>query len=57
MVETMLQAGRPRVPSPDEVTDIFQFTQSFQPHHDPGVYLTSNINEFQKIFLGVKRHL
>jgi hypothetical protein len=38
--------------SPDEVTEFFQFTESFQPHYGPGVYSASNRNEYQKIFLG-----
>jgi hypothetical protein len=40
-------------PSPDEVTEFFffQFTQSFQPQYGPGVYSTSNRNEYQNIFL------
>jgi len=29
-------------------------TQSFRPHYDPGVDSASNINEYQKYFLGVK---
>jgi hypothetical protein len=39
--------------SPDEVTEFFQF--SFQMHHGLGIYSASNRNEYQKIFLGVKR--
>jgi hypothetical protein len=40
--------------SPIEISEFFQFTKSFQPHYGPGVYLASNRNEYQKIFLGVK---
>jgi hypothetical protein len=32
----------------------FSFTLFFRPHHGPGVNLTSNRNEYQGYFLGVK---
>jgi hypothetical protein len=41
--------------SPDEVIDFFQFTYSFQPHHVHDVYSAYSRNEYQKIFMGVKR--
>jgi hypothetical protein len=38
--------------NPDYVSGfIFQFTSSFQPQYGFGVYLASNGNEYQKIFL------
>jgi hypothetical protein len=42
------------VSSPDEVDILFQLTQSFQPHYDPGVDSASNRNEYQKSSSGVK---
>jgi hypothetical protein len=33
---------------PEEVTDFFQFTYSFQPHYGPGVDSASNRNEYQE---------
>jgi hypothetical protein len=33
---------------------LFQYTQSFRPHHGPGVYSVPNRNEYQKTFLGAK---
>jgi hypothetical protein len=42
---------------PDEVTKLFQFTLSFQPHYGPVVCSDSNRNEYQKqknIFLRIK---
>jgi hypothetical protein len=41
--------------NPDEDIEFFQFTESFQPYYGPGVYSAFNRNEYQKIFLGVKR--
>jgi hypothetical protein len=38
----------------DEVIECFQFTYFFQLYHGPEVYSTSNGNEYQKVFLGVK---
>ena len=38
---------------PDGVIEIFHW-QSFQPHYSPGVDSTSNRNEYQEYFLGVK---
>ena len=32
----------------------FSLTQSFQPHYGPGVDSSSNRNEYQEYFLGVK---
>ena len=32
----------------------FSLTQSFRPHYGPGVDSTSNRNEYQEYFLGVK---
>ena len=32
----------------------FSLTQSFRPHHGPGVDSASNRNEYQEYFLGVK---
>jgi hypothetical protein len=41
--------------SPDEVIDIFFFIYLILPAAlGPGVYASSNRNEYQKIFLGVK---
>jgi hypothetical protein len=39
---------------PDEVIGFFQFTQSFQPHYDPGVDSASNRNEYQESSCGLK---
>jgi hypothetical protein len=38
---------------PDEVSESFQFAQSFQLLHGSGVYSASKRNEYQKIFLGL----
>jgi hypothetical protein len=38
----------------NEILEFFQFTESFQPHDGPRVYSSSDRNEYQKIFLGVK---
>jgi hypothetical protein len=40
--------------NPDDVSEHFQFTQSFQLHHGPGVHLASIRNEYHKIFSGGK---
>jgi hypothetical protein len=40
---------------PDEIIELFQFMQSFQPHYEPGVCSGSNRNEYQKTFLVVMR--
>jgi hypothetical protein len=50
----MLQTGRSRVRVLMRSLNFFQFTESFQPHHGPEAYSTSNRNEYQKIFLGVE---
>jgi hypothetical protein len=43
---TMLQAGRSRVPDPMSSMNFFSYLIPAAP--DPGVYSTSNINEYQK---------
>jgi hypothetical protein len=40
---------------PDEVVGISNLSNTFRLHRGPGVYPASNINEYQKIFLRVKR--
>jgi hypothetical protein len=50
----MLQAERSLVSFPDEIiVFFFRFTQSFQPHYEPGIDSASKINEYQNL-LGSK---
>jgi len=39
---------------PDDVSGFFIDIKSFRSHYDPGVDSTSNRNEYQGYFLGVK---
>jgi hypothetical protein len=52
----MLQAGRSRVWSPDEVISSSEFTRtySFQPNYDPEVDSKSNRMEYHEFSWGVK---
>jgi hypothetical protein len=50
----MLQAGRLRVRFLMRSLDIFQLTESFQPHYGPGVDSASNRNGYQETSWGVK---
>jgi hypothetical protein len=51
--DTVLQAGRTGV-RPDEIIDFFSINLILSAAPGPGVYLVSNRNEYQKIFLRVK---
>jgi hypothetical protein len=50
----VLQAGRWRARVPVTRWIFFFSIYVIQPHRDPGLYSTSNGNEYQKIFWGVK---
>jgi len=51
---TELQAERSWVPFPIVSLEFFIDIKSFHPHYGPGVDSTSNRNEYQEYFLGVK---
>jgi hypothetical protein len=51
----MVQAGKLTGFRPNEVIVFFSIYLIFQAALGPGVYSASNTNEYQKIFLGVKR--
>jgi hypothetical protein len=52
---TMLQEGSSRVSVTIRSMNFFILPNPSRWHHGPGVYSASNSNEYQKIFLGVKR--
>jgi hypothetical protein len=51
----MLRVGRSRVPFVMRLLNVFQFTEYLQPYYSPGIDSTSDRNEYQKLFLRVKR--